>query len=410
MVNQLIILGNGFDLSANLKTKYSDFFDYLLKEMGEVSFLEEKPKGCKSYIYRKYKYSNGKSKFKEMFNFWSGFFTTLSTTSIGKKLQWMDVEGNIKEVVTLISKNYGEYSVYQDLLNLFEEDIEPVFNNKSELMETYFKDWIHFLIEKNVKSAGDANDILDILISDLNKFEKQFSEYLCENVINKEISCIEDTNNRLYKRRQFLLKIVRDGFSHTPTEDTQILNFNYTPIYQRELGGDHFNLGNEIKYIHGRLEWDEEKNNFKAGSVIFGIDDTNLVNQAGNEDESLEEKLYKFGKTYRILNSEDNTSLNLENKIDLIKFYGHSLNTADYAYFQSIFDKVDLYGSNVKLCFYYGDFEKNCDENKKKFMDRIYKLIETYGQNTFKNNFEIRGKNLLHKLILEGRIKTCYIK
>lgn len=109
------------------------------------------------------------------------------------------------------------------------------------------------------------------------------------------------------------------------------------------------------------------------------------------------------------MNLKDEFPLDLNRKIGAVKFYGHSLNSADYAYFQSIFDKVDLYGSNVELYFYYGDFEKDNSENQSKFMDRIYKLIGTYGQNTFKNTSEIKGKNLLHKLLLEGRIKTRYV-
>lgn len=35
----------------------------------------------------------------------------------------------------------------------------------------------------------------------------------------------------------------------------------------------------------------------------------------------------------------------------LIKFYGHSLGTADYSYFQAIFDQIDLYGGNTTLYF-----------------------------------------------------------
>lgn len=33
--------------------------------------------------------------------------------------------------------------------------------------------------------------------------------------------------------------------------------------------------------------------------------------------------------------------------------------------------RLDLYGSNVELYLYYGDFEEDDSENQSKFMDRI---------------------------------------
>lgn len=78
-----------------------------------------------------------------------------------------------------------------------------------------------------------------------------------------------------------------------------------------------------------------------------------------------------------------------------IKFYGHSLSEADYSYFQSIFDYYDLYeNTNVSLTFYYSEgYEQN---------DAIYGLISEYGK-TLTNKEQ--GKNLIHKLLLENRLK-----
>lgn len=83
------------------------------------------------------------------------------------------------------------------------------------------------------------------------------------------------------------------------------------------------------------------------------------------------------------------------NKPIEIKFYGHSLNEADYSYFQSIFDFYDLYANNnVSLVFYYSEgHEQN---------DAIYRLINSYGK-TLANKDQ--GKNLMHKLLLENRLK-----
>ena len=44
-------------------------------------------------------------------------------------------------------------------------------------------------------------------------------------------------------------------------------------------------------------------------------------------------------------------SVSKKTPASLIKFYGHSLGTADYSYFQAIFDQIDLYGGNTTLYF-----------------------------------------------------------
>ncbi len=89
-----------------------------------------------------------------------------------------------------------------------------------------------------------------------------------------------------------------------------------------------------------------------------------------------------------ILPSKDN------NEIE-IKFYGHSLSEADYSYFQSIFDYYNLYSNDkVSLVFYYS---KGYEQ-----YEAIYKLINVYGRTLANEN---QGKNLMHKLLLENRLK-----
>ena len=82
----------------------------------------------------------------------------------------------------------------------------------------------------------------------------------------------------------------------------------------------------------------------------------------------------------------------------MIKFYGHSLASADYSYFQSIFDLVNLYSSHVRLLFFYSDYSVTAREET---YQRVLNLLSAYGE-TMDN--EDHGKNLVHKLILEGRL------
>lgn len=102
-----------------------------------------------------------------------------------------------------------------------------------------------------------------------------------------------------------------------------------------------------------------------------------------------------------MLNSNSGTHIlpSKDNQLIEIKFYGHSLNEADYSYFQSIFDYYNLYeNNNISLIFYYS---KGYEQT-----DKIYRLINTYGK-TLSNKDQ--GKNLTHKLLLENRLKIVEI-
>ncbi|MDY8105922.1 AbiH family protein [Pediococcus pentosaceus] len=416
-MEQLIVVGNGLDLAAGLHTKYDDFFRWLKNNMGEIDYSHSLGNMYfSSYIYGTIelnKNGNLTTKFAEMFDFWSGWFLTISNNKfMDDPVEWNDVENQIDKVLRHLIE-YGEDTDYRSLIESFKnnigEDDRGWRKSFSKSVDYYFRDWLFYLyIESGEQGTNKDIDFYKILLDELNKFEAKFAQYLCDEVISEQkvSQLIREIPNELYDRRKLLENIIEDeSFS---LDDTQVLNFNYTPIFKVfgvEQGFE--KLEENIRYIHGSLKEDVENKKYIPNQVIFGIDDTALIDD--DESDLLRENLYRFGKTYRIMNSKDESSLDLNRKIEMIKFYGHSLNSADYAYFQSIFDKVDLYGSNVELYFYYGDFEKDDSENQSKFMDRIYKLIGTYGQNTFKNTSEVKGKNLLHKLLLEGRIKTRYV-
>lgn len=103
--------------------------------------------------------------------------------------------------------------------------------------------------------------------------------------------------------------------------------------------------------VHGSLQ-DE--------NIIFGIDGKEYM----TEPDAL-----PFTKTYRLLllGNEDVSKLVypesprtvMGTSTDLIKFYGHSLASSDYSYFQAIFDEIDLYKSNVRLIFLYRPWIKD---------------------------------------------------
>ena len=70
---------------------------------------------------------------------------------------------------------------------------------------------------------------------------------------------------------------------------------------------------------------------------------------------------------------------------------------------QPIFDMVDLYSSHVKLIFFYSNYSETAKEET---YQRVLGLLSAYGE-TMDN--EDHGKNLIHKLILEGRLSIVEI-
>lgn len=98
----------------------------------------------------------------------------------------------------------------------------------------------------------------------------------------------------------------------------------------------------------------------------------------------------------------------LEDDINEIIFYGHSLGESDYSYFQSIFDHYNLYNSDLSLKFgfsFHGGH--SLDDSIEKQSNRVSKLINKYGE-TLDN--KDHAKNLLHKLLIENRLSIFEIK
>ncbi|MBO2705791.1 AbiH family protein [Lactiplantibacillus plantarum] len=190
--------------------------------------------------------------------------------------------------------------------------------------------------------------------------------------------------------------------------NTTILNFNYTdlPLF----------INNKIDFIHPH-------GSLSSGKIIFGINST------------IDDKLidgstasFQLTKTFRgLLNRtlrKASQKVALPADVQELVFFGHSLNTSDYDYFYSLFDKYNLYNSDLQLTFYYALFgEANPDNFPKKSRpifnkqaDRqvqntqvlpVTKLIDSYGESIKTSE---HGNNLLHRLLLEDRIQIVDIE
>lgn len=364
-MNELIILGNGFDLHCDLKSSFNDFF--VAKE------LDNAKQWIDNYTSEAFKKTNLISLF--LFNTFYrenitlyNFYFEPRTIKFGEVFQsfivfktqiinWMDVElfilsflkaKRLKFLIDCFERTFKKKLDQNDLF-LCEKDGIPQYFNLCATEAKYTK----------------VNSFYSLFMAELNDFEERFSNYLSESV---------DKTPAYISKAKYILKKICQNNSGT------IMNFNYTHV----PNNTHFN---EIN-VHGSLGKD----------VIIGID---LKEAASNEQ-------VQFTKTFRKLISKENQIV-LNADYDEIIIYGHSLNKQDYSYFQSIFDYLNLYESHTKVKFIYSDdfieeddeYSNNKFKYKMKIAKSLYTLIGDYG-GTLSN--KDNGKNLIHKLILEGRL------
>ena len=424
ITKQLLILGNGFDLHCGLKSSYKDFF--------ESEIVTD------SNNYWEITIRNNFSKF------WEGLLFQYYRQFGNKDYEWCDIEKIIMETLWKICFGYNNKKSSNINEGIWYTALHAIKNRQVTLEETKDKIYDYLLnscdnifynyYSKINRNYDNANFLLLLkkLLNELNNFENRFCKYIKNQIINP-YNEQEINSNYVFRAINLLAKLTYNNYQSycnkkadifvdimkimskeeasalankyiyeennsltkefASLKNTNILSFNYTNFF------DTLKITNPCKYnnVHGKLCKNECKN-CKCSNIIFGIDDTAIKSQ--NEIPELR----LFSKTYRkmqnisapteILPTIDN------NKRLEIKFYGHSLSSADYSYFQSIFDYYNIYDNNlVSLIFYYS---KGYEQ-----FDAIYDLINNYG-NTLANKDQ--GKNLMHKLLLENRLKIVEIE
>lgn len=234
-------------------------------------------------------------------------------------------------------------------------------------------------------------------MEELNVLENDFKNYL-----DYEVNASAEYKD---KARHLLFSILADGGpdQNVVLYNINVLCFNYTrsaEVYSVGYGTERA----PIRYcnIHGRL----------TGSIIFGIDGSGRLDNAD---------ISQFTKTSRVMslrsqngnNGRSDNGVQISKDTDVIKFFGHSLGDADYSYFQSIFDMVNLYGGKTKLVFYYCPYQLSdgtqvsADSAREQQMAKALKLLNSYGSSLDNPN---HGRNLVHKMLLENRIEICELK
>ena len=211
------------------------------------------------------------------------------------------------------------------------------------------------------KSAAIPFSNLYWFLEELKKFESIFTQYLKEEV--------ESNDNYLSNATKLMNMMIKDN------EKVDIINFNYTnPFnsdYSHSDGRQLKDMVSSVTNVHGALDED---------NIIFGVDAT----------ADLQSGAHIFTKTYRKMLQKKSPSRALPWHVHKIKFYGHSLGSADYSYFHSIFDNYNLYGGDlaygqprkeqVELQFYFTVYnESKKMEITRNATERVHSLVTAYG-------------------------------
>lgn len=390
-INQLIILGNGFDLSCGLKSSYNEFFEYIYSDSTKTQ---------KNYWYYIFKTLSQES---QNLSTWTDIEKQILTEL--KNIEWI-YRKKIKTITHLIQQTRGKgtdeikslkitYLGFEELLEIRysgfprpqKEEIQEVLREELRVLENDFSDYLKDQIKDEVEKINQvlstgSGTIYDlyliktllitcyIVFSQRSNPEEYYIESLTE--VLTRFTSLSSYYDLLGECGNEIIQLMFEA----NIEKNHILSFNYTSP------NSIFNLTN----IHGALNTDD---------TIFGIDYDKL-------NVNFENPPIEFSKSYRILEKGNTKSLNVSSSIDVLKFYGHGLGEADYSYFQSIFDSVDLYHSKTIVIFYWSPYE-GCEKHiiHRNQVKSITKLIEDYGT-TFNN--KDHGRNLLTKLQLENRL------
>lgn len=405
-MSQLVILGNGFDIQSGLNSRFSDFYkdrienSLMLKcheggyELDENSHnkLQIRYKGNPRIVLPGIKTNAWGNELNEL-TFWDLVMIYEDDKNI--YMNWCNIEMHIQKVTELILDLPAETNTFDELLKLNQKLSSPVHGNdfennlKNILWEIDSERtridtrWINkYTIFLCVINSLNNNEYLnygldDFLFTELQKYERIFKKYLAKELEMKRES---------YDENRFILL---DRIYEKSEYGGMILNFNYTSdSFPTNLLGSDL----EVVNVHGTLD----------NEVIFGID---------HKDVDANSEIYPFTKTFRKMVMDNDKSLSIVNKdIRYVIFYGHSLGSADYSYFQSIFDYLNVYDNEIYLQFYFTNYlgDKLGEVSlKRKLASSVQKLLHEYGK-TMDN--KSKGKNMIHKLLIENRVQILTLQ
>ena len=412
-MEQIIIIGNGFDKACGLASSYSDYFYSRFSEFEDKNqlvlptIIDKIDKGEEENI---------------LCSIWDILFAAFHDEGVPTPL-WQDVEAILAQWFTptiTVGKNHNFDSAisdwdhhFKDMHRTIEQQVQNTISNKTVewTLAKYIKhkhpiQKVHTegqrssdlnLDDLNYKTERShfLNELPKYFLEELYIFEQSFAIYL--------LNCIEKSND-YYQKADFLYKEICCTDTGTPLskQKNSVISFNYTTPLLKSTNDEIRNSIYLQRNIHGTLPEEKPKKQpdgsyIPSANIVFGVD--GYLNRNNP-------RLEGFTKTHRILRiprqelPDEMKGRHIFDMTNLhsIKIYGHSLGEADYSYFQSLFDKIDLYNSNTLLYFLYSKKYETSPET-------VESLINRYAQTLPAE----KGRILMHKLLFEDRLKIMPI-
>lgn len=368
----LLVLGNGFDLHCELRTRFTDYFENIFD--GITKYICDKDldsfKGINTWYLLFYYAFCEKSK--DLYQFGSPFIEYNKNYPY-----WMDIESFIKTLLfeTSIKEiDYIKINYYKELEQFFTK--KRLNTHDNQFSEKYLISYVIF------NRRGDEKDFAKFLYKELCEFEDGFAKYIWGEIGKLNYSDYGSIVHML--KKNLVDDILKDV--NVDADKVFVLTFNYTNPYYDIKNCEQFDVLN----VHGSVQ--------KENSVIIGYDSSDLILQSKDGRILLSKSGQKMEKHL------DSKKLPDPSKIKVIMFYGHSLGKQDYTYFHTLFDLYDIYESDVELQFLYsqhGKDQKEVDANRIIYIQSIYALLNNYAS---RSGIETEFKTLLSRLQLENRL------
>lgn len=326
--NKLVIIGNGFDLAHGLKTRYSDFMDYVIMEL----FLDYTDQKTSPSPFFEVNRNRPRIIYESIESFKNNISQNVSN-------------GNIR------SKNSYFNNLLRDTVAFPEMHWINVENHFFKNLKMHFEQPSLFNIEE--------------LNSDMKTLIVEFEKYLSDESKNRKISLnhyIQNIVLRDFVYNPLRKKLREENLNINPIH---VLNFNYTNTF--EIYGR--SSGMEINYIHGKL-------NDAKNPIIFGY---------GDETDEYYKKIEDIGNNAYLKHFKSFGYFKTENYHKLLNFIklgkfdvlilGHSCGLSDRVMLKSIFEDSDC--EEIQI-FYYkqgemawqNDFEEKTMEISRHFSNK----------------------------------------
>lgn len=369
----VLVIGNGFDLYHFLPTRYVDF----LKTINRLIELENEGRleqcqyikylwGPGSPIFQQDEYIQkcyevhtqkmqsvelNRDRIRELVkisknNAWIKYFQSC----LEKDIRWIDFEKEIGNVLSAIQKLFLLDNKANDLVNgiVFEHllslDLKTI-DILEHLPFVVYSDIVFYLKEEYCKKGIgneyyigiDKEKIFEKLEQDLGRLAKALCIYL----------------------KEFVQKIAIDKSADNPVfyNIDKVLNFNYTDTY-RKL----YDSKVEIKFIHGNI-------NNEENGIVLGVN-----NDTKDELQEMDTSLIRFKKYYQRAIKE--TFYSVEDFLDdetvqyQVAIVGHSIDMTDRDVLVGLMDHP-----RSKLTIYY--------HNEKAHGEQVVNFISLVGKSRF---------------------------